>query len=171
MAERFIRSEQGGISTISIGSNAAEVQTVECALGMGKAVGSIPTGSSKTCGAVALFSKGKASISPCSSTVEYFTCNERVIVQFYARAQISSQLTPMETPVISTSAMDLAQLPSETRLFQLISSCQKTHEWHTRETDDGVVVFECQECPFKRVLDNKEEQYVREHGYETPEVF
>jgi len=73
-----------------------------------------------------------------------------------------------ETSVTPTSDMDMAQLPSDTRLFQLLSTCQKYHEIQTRETDDGVVIFECFECPFKRVLDTKEEDYIREHGYMTP---
>lgn len=61
--------------------------------------------------------------------------------------------------------MNLAGLPSEAKLFQLLSECQVDHELVLTECADGALIMECFDCPFRRILDEKEEKHLRE----TPE--
>lgn len=67
----------------------------------------------------------------------------------------------MEFPVIIPETIDLANLPEDTALYQLIANCYVDHELMLSECSDGALVMECFDCPFHRILDEREEENLR----------
>jgi hypothetical protein len=60
-------------------------------------------------------------------------------------------------------SMNLAALPADTRLFQLLTACGLDHEIALIECNDGAMIMECMDCPFYRSLDDREEACLRAH--------
>lgn len=58
--------------------------------------------------------------------------------------------------------MNLAALPENTKLYELLQICQLDHELVLTECVDGALIMECLDCPFHKNLDITEENFLRE---------
>jgi hypothetical protein len=67
----------------------------------------------------------------------------------------------MDFPIIIPDTVDLAGLPENTVLYQLIANCHLDHELVLSECSDGALIMECLDCPFHRVLDEVEEDNIQ----------
>ncbi len=59
------------------------------------------------------------------------------------------------------TTMNLAKLPEHSKLLQLLKTCEADHQIVLTMCADGAMIMDCYDCPFKRILDSEEEEYIR----------
>ena len=67
----------------------------------------------------------------------------------------------LHSPVILGEDMESSILPTDSKLYKILEKCEITHDITLLEAHDGALFFICTDCPFKQILDDKEETIIR----------